>query len=1103
MAKQDDNPLRALASNWPALTALAVALFGVAIVRTKIESPRPTVTLPESDRNRTDNAVPARLWQDPLTGSLKPGQIHRIEPSLKPIFDEIPKISGLLASSLLIDAYKKELAKKPILFLFIYVDSSPTPEAAEIRRRERYATLSGLNTAGYVPVRSDQISYVRWDASLAGTQHPTELQVTANEKATPQERDYESIIPYEWMQPYEPWNTPTEQGIRPYKYQAICLLWIKDKLGKHISFFSKLKKALETEHYSPAANLKDYFLSQLCGDMRSTQPRLDCAIAGRLGSGQLLDFFSQDAADRKGKPSDGADDIPIYITNSTAPRVRKEALKALKRNTHFLIGTDQALADALMRELQNRGLQPGKEGNNVAIVSEWDTEYGRSMFPVFRDAILNTNPSVKEDPKSKGNQYFLFQYSYLARLDGKFPEASKSPEPESKPQAGKSPSPAAGKATATSIEGDPQVDYIRRLVDRMKAEEKPFRAIGIVGSDVYDKWYLLQALKPSFPEALFFTTDLDVRLFEAQSPDFPSPRNLVIASHFGLSLNDKLQKQIAPFRSSYDTASYIGCLAAVGFFPDGKGWVGAFPDGKGPIVSSGQLQEELQREVEPTVFWRKAGQDPTPIPPRLYEVARKGWLYELSFEQNDPIYSPTSRQKPWIAQDRHIVWVLLGLIVPAVVVYPISRPWQTLVKTAVFLVEAPFRRVLGYRQRLDDPRRPDGDAGGFDDDRRPWLDVHFSFINVVVLLGLLLGIVLAVVMYFAHTDPNEEPVEWLAGISVWPGAVLRLIAAVLCAYFIADAFQKLKGRNEKIDKENHFAVTREEDRDRPLLNSLRKASSMWAWKPPRAKESDLQVVWSEFKDYGRPSQRWLRCLLIGAFYLVLFLVLYSLFDHTALETRGPLSRRASGVIQFVSQVAFAALVIFVLDCTVLCYRFLNYLASDAEKKWPVAAEQAIAAERGLTLQQRDKDAIDQVLLVRLMDATTNLVARLLYAPFTVLLVLVVAQSEIFDHRTWNAPLLLTVLLNLAVAVSCAVLLQRSAKKAKEKVLGKMDQLISQSIGRKDERGRQTFGRIKEEIANMQSGAFASFYQNPVLRAILIPLGGGGSMAALEMLLPYL
>ena len=65
-------------------------------------------------------------------------------------------------------------------------------------------------------------------------------------------------------------------------------------------------------------------------------------------------------------------------------------------------------------------------------------------------------------------------------------------------------------------EGRGQLDYVLRLAAALKEEEakngEEFRAIGVLGSDVYDKLLILQALRPTFPRAIFFTTDLNARL---------------------------------------------------------------------------------------------------------------------------------------------------------------------------------------------------------------------------------------------------------------------------------------------------------------------------------------------------------------------------------------------------------------------------------------------------------------------------------------------------------------------------------------------------------------------------------------------------------------
>ena len=65
-------------------------------------------------------------------------------------------------------------------------------------------------------------------------------------------------------------------------------------------------------------------------------------------------------------------------------------------------------------------------------------------------------------------------------------------------------------------EGPQQYDRVRALAEtirrRYSAHGGMVAAVGIVGSDTYDKLVLLQALRPMLPEAIFFTTDLDANL---------------------------------------------------------------------------------------------------------------------------------------------------------------------------------------------------------------------------------------------------------------------------------------------------------------------------------------------------------------------------------------------------------------------------------------------------------------------------------------------------------------------------------------------------------------------------------------------------------------
>ena len=113
-----------------------------------------------------------------------------------------------------------------------------------------------------------------------------------------------------------------------------------------------------------------------------------------------------------------------------------------------------------------------------------------------------------------------------------------------------------------SAEGQSQFDYLRRLAADLKEHDARYRrnreghiaAIGVLGSDVYDKLLILQALRPELPDALFFTTDLNELLLPQYKTRYT--RSLLVASSYGLKLNDALQADIPPFRDTYQTSIF-------------------------------------------------------------------------------------------------------------------------------------------------------------------------------------------------------------------------------------------------------------------------------------------------------------------------------------------------------------------------------------------------------------------------------------------------------------------------------------------------------------------------------------------------------------------
>src|SRR5262249_1016694 len=148
-------------------------------------------------------------------------------------------------------------------------------------------------------------------------------------------------------------------------------------------------------------------------------------------------------------------------------------------------------------------------------------------------------------------------FGYLRGLDGAVSNRADSKESAKGKKPDKPDISAIHSQSTESIEraeGNSQFDYLRRLAANMKhtddqlrtSDKEGFKAIGILGNGLYDKLLVLQAIRNEFPQALFFTTDVDARFLHPN--EFKWTRNLIVASSFGLKLHETLQGSVPPFR---------------------------------------------------------------------------------------------------------------------------------------------------------------------------------------------------------------------------------------------------------------------------------------------------------------------------------------------------------------------------------------------------------------------------------------------------------------------------------------------------------------------------------------------------------------------------
>jgi hypothetical protein len=377
-----------------------------------------------------------------------------------------------------------------------------------------------------------------------------------------------------------------------------------------------------------------------------------------------------------------------------------------------------------------------------------------------------------------------------------------------------------------------------------------------------------------------------------------------------------------------------------------------------------------------------------------------------------------------------------------------------------------------------------------------------------------LVVLLVILICVAHITEGQESFELFKGVSIWPTVLLRLLACGLCVYYIGRTFEALGKRNEKVHDEFPFLDFRGDNSSGGVGGVGDALRNSWlAWTKAPSEKTEVPDLYREFAEHGALWRRTFRFGLLTILTLILFALAWFIFEFcfefsfepVGSQARGHIARVCYCVVSGLTFITSTALLMFIVDSTLLSYRFVSALAG---RKWPDDQVAATAAERwGLSVYTPEADvrgAVGEWLSIRLIEAVTNVVAgRLIYYPFVVLLVLFVAQNPIFDNWHLNVLWAWIALFYASGTVVCAVFLQIAAKRARSRALGVLDDFLRARPGTLEAAVRKQLTKIRSEIEGVDTGAFAGFSNNPVVRAVLLPLGGGAGLVALDALLNYL
>lgn len=1066
-----------------------------------------------------DLEVNARLWEDPFA-ALRRYEVERSErcdrlrkqASARLDVDCESRVAAarnpLQFAARLDDDHDKAL--DDTLILLGLMPGADFVGAEEARRRIRYATLAGLLAQGYMPDNAERLSLLEFDLLTPGLVSSTA--VTQNPGAA--RGSY--VVPYELLSLREQ-RGMSASGARPEpnpaRYSRVAVLWIDEsslplrkldalaRLVDRLMGLTALDAAGRRKLDSPSLPQLAVIGPSSTDALRTALRDLRCAaelnnVEGIRRSKRALEdatlCATRDTRVGAGLPPDVLDGYRLlsrakfYNSASTAPisilaelDAKDQLLGDLGRQSldRFLshqfsrltgddpvqhpvrmertVGDDTDLIERLMTELQ---LRLSRTAGRIVLVAERDSIYAQALVSRITEAL----------PPERARQlqviYFFRGIDGATTKDGAAVAAPASPKSQ---------------PTLEWPESRDQLDYLRRLGAQLKQSEAdsrlaPIGAIGILANDVHDKLLVLQALHEDFSDRMFFTTDMDARYLHPRTQAFT--RNLVVASSLPLAFYPvppgqfDLQAGTPPLRDNYQTSTYAAARRA-------------------------GCRNEACRDAE-----REALRVPL-SQPSVYEIGRSAAVPLAGYALN-------AAPQGGLAGRVSVALAMAGVVLGGLFVWPGTPA---------------LRQAVGALR----PGRGRGD-------RAPLAP---TALLLVVLHAALLAFLLVSLVEFIWPGPQAagrrpcescEPMVWLEGVSAWPSHLIHLLGLFLILWTLdwawADAQRRLRQDSRWLQLDAPIVHTQVGQ----LLRDWWDRGSVLFWRPGVGFSCDFKVLWAEYGERGGPLPRVLRCAfwygLTVAVVLLIFISVNGL-QVPAVPVRGPSHRHLVAAGLYALLFLLPLLIVTVADSITLLYRFVKHLNA-GRSYYPEATLQNVARalgpehaalwaerfaarpqDRGRTAAEGGDDFTVHTLLddwidVRVVARRSAPVAWLVIWPFVVLALLVVARSRLFDNWALTPAIAVGVSFYVAVLIGLTLLLKQAAENTRRRALASMQADLRWLAGSGKPRADlvEPFKRLIVQVENETEGAFASFFDQPLLKAMLVPLGGAGGTQLFDYLL---
>ncbi|AEJ01197.1 hypothetical protein Nit79A3_1364 [Nitrosomonas sp. Is79A3] len=939
---------------------------------------------------------------------------------------------------------KQEIGDKTVSLKVVAVSvfGSSYSEPVEYRLRYRYAVVSALGSSGYTPQDNEHIKYSNLNTGLS-PEYCINTEIT---------------LPYEWYAH----NSRSEK---------VLVIWLnEDKIpeGKYRDFIFLLYQNLKNTE-----SKVEQFSFSLIGPTNTSlliELMNSKSIEENVEKLHSFRIFSPGAT-ISNKELVGALENDINQTCSDKAGEVKIQCLLDERSIVRTIGQDRNLAKALLWELEqrdvNRKIPIIKEDckDQLVLISEQDSLYARSLVDHFSSLLKK---------QCKGGKELIKNFTYLRGLDGKLPEfdeSNKKSQSEKNTKEQKNLLTQLDDASPEHAEGRNQFDYLRRLIDKIEqldsadGNRDQIKAIGIIGTDVYDKLLILHALKDSFKHKIFFTTDLDARFLHKDQSAWA--RNLVIASNFDFSLHPKLQDKVMPFRDSYQTSTYLATLVALN--PQViEEW---------PTPDNNNCQSKITLSNKFNAL----------LAPQIFEIGRTQAIHLASptnefldkWIQNSTLKFTESSE---IDNSNCLVNHFMECKTTIEPVRTKQIDWPVICVTLILLL---FAAYLSW--------------GFFKSGWKNVTPVQIVFILLPVsALLFLLFFLIYEDNYPAHT--YGEPFLLLEGISVWPNLVIRFAGIMMMILLFIYFFHPRRGREIKAIEKN-FKQCKEETCFRRWKEAVIQGPFLHFSKEKNTDEKsfDIAVLWCEYKKIiqYKESKGYLWIFLTSTISLTLTLYAFWGLGYLNFPARGVITLYGHYILVTLQFFILWGLVFWVAYEAIACKQFIESIEWDQTNSdktvWSSEMRKQQSIMTGISISKLDP-YLHFVLITKLVNSINNLI----YLPFILMLIIAIGRSNLFDNLGFSLALIVVYLLASVYLITILFLLRKSAEKQCGMVLKyyedyrmRLVAIASSELSKAD--------NLLTEIRNVKKSTFLPIVQRPALLALLLPGGGIGLTSIIEYL----